>query len=283
MAIGNFLINYDKTLVVLSALALALPGWMAFQNFDDHDRSGRTFQIDNARNLLQSCAPNSILFTGGDNDTFPLWYVQEVEGFRTDVRVMVLSYMNTDWYINQLRKGYYDSPAFRLSLDENDYRQYGPNDVLYVQETIKTPIDFTQYLQLLKSEHPALKQLAANGETYHIVPSRTLKVNAGANLRNIGHTADSQNEIILHVTDNYISKNLLAILDLVTSNGNKRPVYFNYTSMNTVGIDLSHYVVQEGPVYRLTSTKAMDENIAIDLELSFQNLVRNADYSNLSD
>jgi hypothetical protein len=110
-----------------------------------------------------------------------------------------------------------------------------------------------------------------------------LKVTTGVNIYNASHNADNQNEIILQVTDNYVSKNLLAILDLVTSNGNKRPVYFNYTSMNTVGIDLSHYLVQEGPVYRLTTTKATGENIAINLELSFQNLVGNADYANLSD
>src|SRR5688572_17124275 len=149
MAIGNFLVRYDKTFVVLSVLAIALPGWMAYQNFDDHDRSGRTFQIDNARNLLQSCAANSILFTGGDNDTFPLWYLQEVEGFRTDVRIMVLSYLNTDWYINQLRRPYYNSPAFKLTLTEKDYVQYGPNDVLYIHDKVKEGINANKFLELL--------------------------------------------------------------------------------------------------------------------------------------
>src|SRR5688572_8483814 len=204
MAIGNFLINYDKTLVVLSALALALPGWMAFQNFDDHDRSGRTFQIDNARNLLQSCAPNSILFTGGDNDTFPLWYVQEVEGVRTDVRVMVLSYMNTDWYINQLRRAYYDSPAFKLMLDEDDYRQYGPNDVLYVQESIKQDIDVQKFLSLLKDKHPGLRMTSGSGEPYHILPSRNLSVQA----ERLSDT--NRRKMLFHVEGNYLSKNMLA-------------------------------------------------------------------------
>ncbi len=82
---------------------------MAVQNWDDHDRSDRYFSVDSARNFLASCAPNAILFTGGDNDTFPLWYVQEVEGFRTDVRVIVLSYFNTDWYINQMTHQAYES------------------------------------------------------------------------------------------------------------------------------------------------------------------------------
>src|SRR6185436_11229670 len=121
---------------VAPILFLAIPLWMCFENWDDHNRAGRTFQVDNARNVLASCQPNAILFTGGDNDTFPLWYLQEVEGYRTDVRVMVLSYFNTDWYINQLRKKYYQSEPFAFTLDEKAYRQYGPNDVLYLQESI---------------------------------------------------------------------------------------------------------------------------------------------------
>ena len=113
---------------------------MFYQNLDDHNRSGRTFQMDYARQILNSCAPDAILFTGGDNDTFSLWYLQEVEGLRTDVRIAVLSYFNTDWYINQLRNQYYDSKPFKLTLTEKEYRQYGMNDVLYVEDQIKKPI-----------------------------------------------------------------------------------------------------------------------------------------------
>src|SRR5690606_23014300 len=129
-------------------IGAAVPLWMLFQNWDDHDRSGRTFQIDHARMTLNSCAQGAILFTGGDNDTFPLWYLQEVEGDRTDVRVVVLSYFNTDWYISQLRKQYYDSPPFRLTLTQKDYRQYGPNDVLYVSEQLRHSLDVRKFIQL---------------------------------------------------------------------------------------------------------------------------------------
>ncbi len=257
----------------LYVLSIAVPSWMLFQNYDDHDRSARTFQVDNARNILQSCAPNSILFTGGDNDTFPLWYLQEVEGIRTDVRVMVLSYMNTDWYINQLRNTYYDSGAFKLTLDADDYRQYGPNDVLYVQETVKGAIDFGQYLKLLKDRHPALRAVSNGGEPYHILPSRTIRVSA----------SDSAEEVVLHIDGNYLQKNMLAILDLAISNNWERPIYFNFTSLNSLDSDVSRYVIQEGPVFRLRPQLQRGESIEIDTSLAYRNLLVNADYSNLAD
>jgi hypothetical protein len=92
---------------LLTVFSFSAPVILAQQNWDDHDRSGRYHQIDFAKNLLNSCAPNAILFTGGDNDTFPLWYVQEVEGFRTDVRVCNLSLLGTDWYIDQMKRQTY--------------------------------------------------------------------------------------------------------------------------------------------------------------------------------
>jgi hypothetical protein len=283
--LGNLFARIRGGFIVAAFLCMAVPFWMLFQNFDDHDRSGRTFQVDNARNTLNSCAPNSILFTGGDNDTFPLWYLQEVEGFRTDVRVMVLSYMNTDWYINQLRKTYYDSGAFRLTLDQNDYRQYGANDVLYVDEAIKTPIDFRQYIRLLKAGHSALTRYTADGGIYHILPSRTLSLTLEpltdtTNLK----TGDSpSNPMVLNVSGSYLGKNALAILDLLVSNGWKRPVYFNFTSLNTLGLDLASFVVQEGPLYRLTGERHQGKDVAVDTKLSWENLVEKADYSNLQD
>ena len=263
--------------LVLATLCLAMPLWMCFENWDDHDRTGRTFQVDNARNILASCQPNAILFTGGDNDTFPLWYLQEVEGFRTDVRVMVLSYFNTDWYINQLRKKYYASEPFALTLSEKDYRQYGPNDVLYLQERIKEGIDFRKYLQLLKQEHPALKVATSDGDYYNVLPSRTLLLNVNDTL------SDKPLTMILKVQGNFLQKNGLAMLDIVVSNNWKRPVYFNFTSLNTAGLDLEPYVVQEGNVYRLTPFENPKKGISIDLELTAKNLIEKSDYSNLAD
>ena len=277
---------------ISATVALCIPILIVWQTYDDHDRSGRTYQVDNARNLLSSCAPNSILFTGGDNDTFPLWYLQEVEGFRTDVRVMVLSYMNTDWYINQLRKAYYNSPAFKFTLDRENYLQYGPNDVLYIQESIKNGIDLKKYLELLKVGNPALRVQASTGDSYNILPSKSLRLKIDTPvLSPLAALAVSTNptvtsnevpsEISFHVNGNYLQKNALAILDLLVSNGWTRPIYFNYTSLNTAGMMLDNHVVQEGNVYRLAPLESKNGQISIDRDLMYQNLIEKADYSNL--
>lgn len=285
LALYNFFSRTRVALFVVGIVSVSIPLLMLYQNYDDHNRSDRTFQADNARNLLSSCAPNSILFTGGDNDTFPLWYLQEVEGYRSDVRVVVLSYFNTDWYINQLRKPYYKSPPFALTLDQKAYRQYGPNDVLYVQESIKEGIDVKKYLQLLKEEHAGLRMYASTGDPYTILPSKTLKLKVDSETRkhvSLKPTDQLTGEITFHLTGNYLQKNALAMLDLMSSNNWERPMYFNYTSLNTAGLDLNPYVVQEGNVYRLVPIENKENDIAVDTELMYRNLIDEADYTNLS-
>lgn len=131
--IKKYLNNISGVAISVIIPLLAAPVLMAFENWDDHDRSGRYSARDFATNYLNSCAPNAILFTNGDNDTFPLWYAQEVEGIRTDVRIINLSYLNTDWYINQMRKQAYDSKPVPFSLDKEKYRD-GTRDIIYHQD-----------------------------------------------------------------------------------------------------------------------------------------------------
>lgn len=257
----------------IAYVSLGVPVLMAVENWNDHDRSQRTFQVDNARNILSSCAPDSILFTGGDNDTFPLWYVQEVEGFRTDVRVVVLSYLNTDWYINQLRKQYYESRPFRLQLNEDDYRQYGRNDAIFVRDQLKTAVDAAKFLSLLHERHPALRVETMDGDFYHSLPSKQLLLPA------LAQTNTSKPAYVTaNVTGQYLYKNALAILDVFLNNP-ERPIYFNFTSMQQTGLKIEPHLVQEGALFRLAPGKSE----SIDTELSYQNLVKNADYENLLD
>lgn len=106
---------------IVTAVTLLIPIQMGSQNWDDHDRSDRYTMRDFGMNYLRSVAKDGILFTNGDNDTFPLWYAQEVEGFRTDVRVANLSYLQTDWYVDQMRRDAYDSPALPIEWDKSKY------------------------------------------------------------------------------------------------------------------------------------------------------------------
>ena len=119
--------------VVLISLIL-VPGLMARENWDDHDRSHRYTAPAFARNFLNSCLPGGIMFTNGDNDTFPLWYIQEVEGVRTDVRIVNLSYLTADWYIEQMKQTYYDSEALPITMTKDQYIQ-GKRDYAYLVES----------------------------------------------------------------------------------------------------------------------------------------------------
>src|SRR6056297_48180 len=128
---GKKLDHAAVPVVIAVASLVAVPGLMAMENWDDHDRSDRYTARAFARNYLNSVDENAIIFTNGDNDTFPLWYVQEVEGFRTDVRVVNLSYLTADWYIEQMMFQFYESDPLPLSMSLDDYRQ-GTRDYVYL-------------------------------------------------------------------------------------------------------------------------------------------------------
>jgi hypothetical protein len=123
--------NAKGAAVVATVIGLVIPALMAAEGWDDHNRSKRSMSRDFAVNYLNTCAPNAILFTNGDNDTFPLWYAQEVEGIRTDVRVVNLSLLQTDWYINQMRRAAYESAPVPFTIPAEKYVQSKLEVVLY--------------------------------------------------------------------------------------------------------------------------------------------------------
>jgi len=270
--------------VVATVICLIIPAIMAAEGWDDHDRSDRYFSVDSAKNFLASCAPNAILFTGGDNDTFPLWYVQEVEGFRTDVRVIVQSYFNTDWYIEQMTRQAYESEPLPFSLTRENFRQGGPNDFLPYLENpnLKGPIDAKQYIKLIKENHPALQRSASSGSVINIVPAKTfsMKINKQNVIKKGILPEDWHDRIadrmVWNLKSNFMSKADLMTLDLIASNNWERPIYFNNTSLAGTNLDLRKYVAQEGTTYRLLPVENPDlSEEMVNTEVLFDNLMNN--------
>jgi len=251
---------------------------MAQQNWDDHDRSDRYFSIDSAKNFLASCAPNAILFTGGDNDTFPLWYVQEVEGFRTDVRVVVLSYANTDWYIGQMTRPAYESEPFPFTLSLKQYRQGGPNDVLFYRNLIKNPISARKFIQQIKNENSNLRNKSLYGE-YNMVPNKEFYLDIDtAKVAGMGIIPEDKLDLLVNrmnwrMKGNVLEKKDLMILDLITTNNWERPIYFNNTSRQGVNFNFDKYLIQEGQAFRLLPIENTSSGEFVNTDLMYENMM----------
>jgi len=267
---------------IATALSLVLvPGIMAAQNWDDHDRSGRYTARDFAMNYLNSCAPNSILFTYGDNDTFPLWYVQEVEGFRTDVRVVNLSLLGTDWYIDQMRKKAYDSEPVKFSISQDDYRQ-GSLDIIRIIDRVDDFVGLNELLAFAASDDTETKTIPGYGEKIEYLPSRNfiLPIDSAKVVENgtvyISDTARILKEIRWSTPRNYFTKSDLAVLDIIVSNNWERPIYFATSSTNENFMGLENYFRLEGFAYRLMPYKAnIEENVfgEVDAKVMYDNMM----------
>lgn len=283
-------LNKKTAAIIAGVASLSIPIIMATQNWDDHDRSDRYFSVDSAKNFLSSCAPNAILFTGGDNDTFPLWYVQEVEGFRTDVRVVVLSYFNTDWYINQMTRPAYESAPFPFSLTEKNYRQGGPNDMVAYDPNagIKGAISLKQYLKYIKQGNSQLQFQTQFGMN-SLIPSKQVYLDIDTTaVLNMGIIPKGKENLVvdrMHFTlkGSYLEKKDLMILDIIATNNWKRPIYFNNTSKSGVRFDVEDYLVQEGNAYRLLPiTDVNSPNTIVDTDKMYDNMMHNFYYRELN-
>ncbi|WP_297337788.1 DUF2723 domain-containing protein [Algoriphagus sp.] len=283
LAIAHSLAKVTKNLATagIAATLLTIPvaGLMAAENWNDHNRKGRYFSVDSARNFLASCAPNAILFTGGDNDTFPLWYVQEVEGFRTDVRVIVLSYFDTDWYVDQMTLPANESEPLPFSLDPERY-QKGTNDVLYVMERDgMDAISAREYLKLLNSGSDLLRMRTGGKAQVNMVPSRNLILDvdsssvAEKNIIPEEFISLYTPQINLQIKGQYVTKGTLMLLDLIASNNWERPIYFNNTSLATIGINIEDHVVMEGLTYRLLPIRKPEyvREELVNVDLAYEN------------
>lgn len=248
--------------VVLSLVAV--PVVMAEENWDDHDRSGRYLGRDVASNYLNSCAPQAILFTNGDNDTFPLWYDQEVEGIRTDVRVCNLMLLNTDWYIDQMKRKAYTSEPLPMSLPKYLYYD-GVNNQVAVYENKKVPFASPkEVIDFISSGSDAAK-LKFYGEDIYFIPTRTIRipVDSAAVIANGTVKPEDAGKIVpyidIRLKGSWVLKSQLMIIDILANNNWKRPVYF-VTGYNSDAMGLEEYFQCEGMAYRLVPIKAENKS-----------------------
>lgn len=240
---------------------LAVPVVMAKEEWKSHDRSTKWTPHDMAYNYLTSCAPNAILFTYGDNDTYSLWYDQEVEGIRPDVRIVNLSLLGTDWYIRGMKHKMNNSDPLPISMPDEKF-QLGVRDVIYYNDMkIAAPVELKEIFDFITSDDPRTKLELNGGDSTNYLPTKNFKLTINPDdVVNSGTIPASQRDKIAPVmqwtyTSNYVTKDNLAMLDILTHNNWKRPVYFAVTVGNDNMIGLQPYLYKEGFAYRLMPFK----------------------------
>jgi hypothetical protein len=274
----------DKKAALASGLIcfFAVPVVMGTENWDDHDRSGRYLTRDVAINYLNSCAPNAILFTNGDNDTFPLWYAQEVEGKRTDIRVSNLMLLNTDWYINQMKDKTYESDPLPVTLPVKKYYD-GVNNQVFIVEKTKDPVDISTVIDWVKSENKGTKVQISATEILDIIPTRTIRipVNAARVLASGTVKPQDADKIVPYIDitlkGNSILKSQLIVLDILAHNNWDRPIYF-VTGYHNDAFGLEEYFQLEGLAYRFIPIKSQNKNWLdygrIDTDILYDNMIK---------
>ncbi|AMR28191.1 glycosyltransferase [Hymenobacter psoromatis] len=290
-ALHTVLQNSQLRTTTAVLLGLASPAILIAQGWNDHDRSGRYASVDAAKNLLNSCAQNAILFTNGDNDTFPLWYAQEVEGIRTDVRVAVLPYLNTDWYIQQMKRVAYQSPPVPISMGDTSYAA-GTNDMMpFMPNPAVDSLDVRQFIGLVGQDSPLLKYTDGTYSTATFpTPRFFLKVDTAA-VKRLGIIPKSRqgqlvSELHWSMGKGAIEKKNLAILDIIATNNWRRPIYFSSTVSPADYMGLEPYFQLEGLAYRLLPLRDPgyvrngDEGY-VEPELNYQKLLHTFAYRGL--
>ena len=251
--------------VVVSVVCLGVPALMAQQNWDDHDRSNRYSCRDFGANYLKSCETQAILFSNGDNDTFPLWYNQEVEEVGTDLRVCNLSYLQTDWYISQMKRPYYESAALPISWEYKDFMP-GANEIARVDNKLGQPISVEKAFNFLRSDDPRTK--TREGDNF--LPSDQLYV----------ETPDG--EQILFKKKRMYTRSEMMIMEMLSTNKWQRPMYFCATVGNDYYLGLEPYMELTGLAYRITPTRSRDGQPRVNSEVMYENMMHKFAYGNMN-
>ena len=264
-AIYDFVKKYITETIAMPAVVgvclLGSPVLMASQNWDDHDRSDKYTAVANAKAYLDSCDKNAILFTIGDNDTFPLWYVQEIEGYRTDVRIVNTSLLMTDWYIDSMLKKAYESDPIPLSFTHKDYVD-GKRDYMIHEERTKERLSIDEFMDFAHMDDPRTLIELRNGQKVQFYPTNKVRIpvdkqNVIAN--KIVNPKDNDSIvpfIDVDIKGSALYKNRLMMLDIIRMNKWKRPIYF---SSGAFGDDdyvwMKEYLQLDGMIFKLVPIK----------------------------
>jgi len=258
--------------VAISIIGLfAVPLLMASENWDDHNRSERYMARDFAINYLESCPPNAILVTAGDNDTYPLWYAQEVEGIRPDVRVMNTSLLQIDWYIDHLQRAANESapvPFFKAFTpdkyrgDSRTFLRYFANNAVFDQNQY---LDLPKAMNFILSDRPAAKANTQGGESVNYLPAKKFRLKVdkeavmAAGIIPPGMEDRVVDEILWEFNRDIVIKDEIAMMMLIAGADWSRPLCFANTVPSSKYLGLDKYLVQEGLVYRFVPIR-FEEN-----------------------
>ncbi len=291
--------NKNAIAVAVTLISLiAVPTLMATQNWDDHDRSNRYTVHLNAKAYVDSCAENAILFTIGDNDTYPLWYLQEVESYRTDIKLINTSLLQTAWYIDQMKRKTYKAPPIPSQLTHDKFK-YGTLDVAYYFEELfphlkDTVLDITSFMNWIESDKDfTYFDLDDDGRPEKVLPTNKIRipVNKEAVLKN-GIVAPKDAHLIVPYIDiqidDVLSKNRIIMLDILANNNWKQPIYFTGGAQAAEEyIWLKDYLQLDGMAYKLVPIKTPDkgnffEMGRINTDIMYEK-VKNWDWRNITD
>jgi hypothetical protein len=236
--------------LIISLCVIYIPGLMAKENFDDHNRSGRFIARDFAYDYLNSCAPNAILFTNADNDTYPLWYAQEVEKIRTDVRVILAPFLSADWYIGQMSDWHEKASPIPTTIGIKKYASGRINSVPYFKRTDQYA-NLKDIIEFIKSDDPRAMVRASDDSGINYYPTTFFRIPvAGIDEK----SPDLARSVGFEVKKSYLLKNELVILDILATNDWKRPVYF-LSSQVPRALGFEDYLQLDGFAYRLVPYK----------------------------
>ncbi|MDK2978552.1 MAG: hypothetical protein PWP52_1266 [Bacteroidales bacterium] len=274
--------TFSAILTTLIAL-IFVPGIMAKENWNDHDRSGRYTARDIAYNYLNSCKENAILFTNGDNDTFPLWYAQEVEGIRTDIKLCNLSYLRASWYIEQMSRKSYEADPMPFSLTHDKIHK-GNRDILPMIDRVGQPVEVKQVIDFVASDDDKTKINSpfVRNEKINYIPTKQFKLAIDSatvikkNIVNEKYSGRIVDEMQWKLGNSYLYKDGLMLLDLLATNNWERPIYWAMTVTSTKYFNLQKYFKLDGLTYQLVPIETESERFYIgeaDADVMFDNIM----------